>query len=150
MGDLPSPAIFAGRPMARPMLRGSRTKKSPYECRFHFQPWVRSVIRAKEQNARPIAQPTDRSEDCERNEPDQPGCRLFRRWNADHCEPPAIGPEWFLGRQFCSDGRRYWRNLSGHGFPCRRLSLLQILRQTFCCVLSQPSDLRSHFILRSK
>ena len=125
-------------------------QKVPYECRFHFQPRVRSVNRAKDRNARPIAQPTDPSADRERNEPNQPGCRLFRPWNADHSKPASSRPEWYFRQQFRCDGWRDWSYLSGRGFSCRRLSLLQILRQTFCCVLSQPSDLRGQLTSRSK
>jgi hypothetical protein len=147
MGDLPPSGDICRRPMAHPLLRGRRTK-SPYECRFHFQPRVRSVIRAKDRKARPIAQSADPSEDRERNEPNQSGCRLFRRWNADDSEPESIRSGCSLRRQFCCDGRWYWCYFSGHRFSCRRLSLLEILRRTFCCVL--PPDFRGHFISRSK
>jgi hypothetical protein len=126
------------------------TQKGSYECDFHFQLPVRSGIKVEKRNARSIAQPFDPSEDCERSEPDQPGYRLFRRWNADHSEPASIRPEWSFKRQFRCDCWRYWCYFSGHGFPHRRLFLLQILRQRFCCVLSPPSNLRGHFILRSK
>jgi len=75
------------------MLRGRQNKKSPYECRFHFQPRVRSVIRAKDRNTRSIAQLTDPSEDRERNEPkypsewptdEAPGFSVFYRDSDNH------------------------------------------------------------------
>jgi hypothetical protein len=150
MGCFPPRAICVGHLMAHPMLGGRRPQKGSYECDFHFQPPVRSGIRVEKRNARSIAQPFDPSEDCERSEPDQPGYRLFCRWNADHSEPASIRPEWSFKRQFRCDCWRYWCYFSGHGFPHRRLFLFQILRQKFCCVLSQPSNLRGRFILRSK
>jgi hypothetical protein len=112
-------------------------QQDPNECRFYCQPRVYSVSRAKERNARPIVQPTDRSEDCQRNEPNQPGCRFFRRWNADHSEPASIRPEWPLRRQLGCHGRWCWCDFSWRCFSCCRLLLLQILRQTFSWVLRQ-------------
>jgi hypothetical protein len=126
------------------------TKKGDYECDFQFEPPVRSGIRVEKRNARSIAQPVDPAEDWERSEPNQPGYRLFRSWNADYSKPASIRPEWFFWWQFCCDSRRYWCYFSRHGFLHRRLFLLQILRQRFCCVLSQPSNLRGCFVLRSK
>src|SRR4030081_2301761 len=104
-------------------------KKGSYECDFHFQPPVRSGNKVENRNARSIAEPTDPSEDCECNDPTQPGYRLFRRWNADDSEPASIRPEWSLGRQFRCDGRRYWRDFSAPCFTSRPSLLLQILRQ---------------------
>jgi hypothetical protein len=150
IGLLPPRAICVERLMARPMLERKTTKKGSYECDFHFQPPVRSGIRVEKRNARSIAQSVDASEVCERSEPNQPGDRLFRRWNADPSEPESIRAEWSFTRQFRCDCRRYRCYFSGHGFPHRRLFLLQILRQRFCCGLRQPSNLRDRFILLSK
>jgi hypothetical protein len=114
---------------SHPVMAGlkRRTKKSPHECHFHFQPWVRPSIRVEDRNTRPIVLPTNPSEDRDGNELNQPGYRLFRLRNADHSEPASGRPEWSFRRQFLCHGRRHQRDFSGHGFFCRCLSLWQIL-----------------------
>jgi|SRR5271166_2123932 len=107
-------------------------RKPTYGRHLQFQPRVRSEDRVESQNARPVAQATATTGDLHRNELSQLVSRLLGLRDADHSEPTSGRPEWSLRRQFRCDGRWDRRNFSEHGFPCRRLSPLEVLRQTFC------------------
>jgi hypothetical protein len=112
-------------------------RKSTYGRHLQFQPRVRSEDRVESQNARPVAQATATTGDLHRNELSQLVSQLLGLRDADHSEPTSGRPEWSLRRQFRCDGRWDRRYFSGHGFPCRRLSPLEVLRQRFCCAVGQ-------------
>jgi hypothetical protein len=106
-----------------------RTEKPDYGRHLQFQTRVRSEDRVESPNDQPVADATDTTEDLDRNELNQLVSRLLDFRDADHSEPTSCRPRWSLRRQLRGNSRWHWRYFSGHGFPCRRLSPLEVLRR---------------------
>src|SRR6516162_5813625 len=64
----------------------------------------------------------DTTNDFDASKLNQHVTRLLDLRDPDHREPTPGKPERSLRRQLFCDVRGYRRYISGHGFPCRRLS----------------------------
>jgi hypothetical protein len=120
--------------------------KPTYGRHLQFKPQVRSADRVESRNARPVTQATATTEDLDRNELSQLVSWLLGLRDPDHGEPTSGRPEWSFRRQLRCGGRWHRRYLSGHGFPRRRLSPLESLRQTFCGTVGQAPLYRFNFL----
>ena len=125
------------------------TNTSNYGHHRQFQPQARPSIRFESANDRLVAQRTSAAEDRDSNEPSQSGSRLLGLCDADHHQPASGRAERSLWRQFRCDSWRNRRFLGGYGFPCRRLSPSEVLRQTSGRAACQV-PVRPYYVLEAR